>query len=116
MMKVVAVIQLGSGMNVVGEVDYEDNEVICLKHPYEMSVAYDMQGEGQLFLSRWMPYSQDDVIKVNKSKIEASVVCNEKFTKFYERRVTNKLQEAEPGREVDNDPKFDMLDVSPTRH
>lgn len=83
----VVVLQLSSGTQVMGRV-IDENDSFCLVHfPMEITVQFDAFGASRLYLSRYMPYSQNDCCVLYHSGIESLTICNDTYSSYYFQRM-----------------------------
>jgi hypothetical protein len=111
----IQVFQMSSGTLVISEVVKSDADEITLRYPLEMNFNFDEEGATRLYLNRWMPYSEDDLVTINTRTIESKTVCSEKYRDMYGTRISHfkaliqaSLQYIQP----DNDEPEDEEDSS----
>lgn len=81
-MKMIKIIRLSTGEDVIGEVTHDDNHIVTLKKPFVLIPRQMGPGKPiQLMLSPWQPYTDEEEILVNHDKIVTMVTPKKRHSK-----------------------------------
>lgn len=83
MIKNAAVITFNSGTTIITRLAHEDEKLMVLKDPMEMHIDNSDPIVQKIYLSRWLPFSEDNMSVVYKSSVESMTLCSNKFTDIY---------------------------------
>lgn len=90
----VVIFTLVSGVMIMGRV-LEENEIwFYLDFPMEMNLTVDAAGDTRLYVSRYLPYSEDGHVVVFSNAVESLVIANQEYASFYTRKVAQSQEAA----------------------
>lgn len=83
MLKNVAVITFNSGTTIITQTAHEDEVLLVLTNPMEMHIDNTDPVVQKIYLSRWVPFSENHMSVIYKSSVESMTLCSPRFAEIY---------------------------------
>lgn len=83
----ITLIKTTGGIEIAGEVLFEDDGVILLRRPLQINYRYFVGALPAVSVNRYMMFSEDDTVEIYKTQIVARTSARKPFEHFYNQSV-----------------------------
>lgn len=83
----ITLVKTAGGMEIAGEIMFEDDGVILLHRPLQINYRYFVGALPTISVNRFMMFSEDDTVEIYKSQIVARTTARKPFENFYNQSV-----------------------------
>lgn len=83
------VFTLSSGVTVLAKVEENLDTTMIVSYPFEMELVIDTTGTSRLYLSRYLPYSKDNLVILVTGNIESLCITSDAYSTYYHQKVSD---------------------------
>jgi hypothetical protein len=91
----ITIIKLNNGLEIVGQKEYENNEVLVLHRPLQINYRYFVGPSPSVSFVRYIMFGESHSITFQKSHIISSVMARQSFVDVYDHHSSYYYEEHE---------------------